>query len=556
MTWEIVTGLVGGIGLFLLGMTLMTDGLKIAAGKALRKILQSSTHTRARALGSGFLITSLVQSSSAVTVATIGFVNAGLLKLSQSVWVIYGSNVGTTMTGWLVALLGFHIKIQLMALPAIGIGMFFKLFSNNERHAAYGFALTGFGVLFLGIDILKSTFIGLEHTIDLQMLAGTGLAHLLLFLVLGFIMTLLMQSSSAAMAITLTAAGSGLIPLEAAAAMVIGGNLGTTSTAVIAAVGVTSNAKRVAASHVIFNLVTGAVALLTLPVWLWLVREMSGLVEPASYTATLLALFHTIFNVLGVLLMWFFTAPMVAYLEKRFVADEEDESKTRYLDATMVNTPDLAHQALGLELARVADMVARMAKDAISTELGQSRRLHKDHQIVIRLVEHIAKFINQVQKVEIPEYLSPKFTIALAAARYFMEVADLAKQIDAAQSEEPHKLTKELHEAINVFRKLSVSALDIEDYDVFHSEAGLAEQRTAEIDKEYERLKNHLLHQGSLGNVPVRQVVGHIELLKNTERLVCEMLKGVVTLTEYSQLPESDTEYEKPELENILDEKD
>ena len=546
MTWEIISGLMGGVGMFILGMTLMTDGLKIAAGTALRKILKHSTHTRTRALGSGFLITSLVQSSSAVTVATIGFVNAGLLKLSQSVWVIYGSNVGTTMTGWLVAFLGFHINIQLMALPASGLGMFLKLLSNHERRAAYGLALTGFGVLFLGIDILKSTFSGLEQHIDLQMLSGTGVTEILLFLGLGFVMTLLMQSSSAAMALTLTAAGSGLIPLELAAAMVIGSNLGTTSTAVIAAIGATSNAKRVAASHVIFNLVTGAVAILTLPIWLWLVQEASGFIEGTSHTATLLALFHTVFNVLGVVLMWPFTARMVAHLEKRFVEAEEDESKPRYLDATMVDTPDLAHQALGLELARVADMVSVMAKDAISTESSKSRLLHRDHKVVIRLVEHIAKFINDLQKVELPDYLAPKFIIALASARYFVQVADLAHQVDVAQSDEPPKLTKDLHAAINTFRKEAVAALELENYDIFHCDEAQGKRVSDDMDIQYERLKTHLLHQGTLGNVPVRQVVANVELLKNTERLVREMLKGIMTLSEFSQLPESNTADEEP----------
>ena len=550
LSWDIITGLIGGVGMFLLGMTLMTDGLRIAAGKALRHVLEHSMHTRLRALSSGFAITALVQSSSAVTVAIIGFVNAGLIKLSQSIWVIYGSNVGTTMTAWLVALLGFHIKIQLLALPAIGFGMFAKLFSKNERNAAYGQALAGFGVLFLGIDILKSTFSSLDQVINLQAYAGDGFLNVLFFLLIGFVMTVMMQSSSAAMALTLTAAGSGLIPLTAAAAMVIGSNLGTTSTAALAAIGATANAKRVAASHVIFNMVTGTVALLTLPLLLWLVAQISGLFESSTYIATLLAIFHTVFNVLGVLLMWHLTPKMIEHLQKRFVAVEEDEAKPRYLDATIVDTPELAHQALGKELSRVAEIVSKMGKDAISTEASQSLRLRRDHEIAAKLVDSVGEFINKLQKGEVPEYLSPSFTLALASARYFMDVADLAHQVDLEQSERPPELTQELRAAISKFRQLAVTALEIKIEPGVALDIEQSKRLRRDINIEYEGLKTHLLRQGTLGNVPVRQVVSTIELMKNTERMVKEMQKGIEALAEFSKVPES---VEESELDAVSD---
>ena len=152
--------LVGGVGLFLLGMFLMTDGLKMAAGPALGRVLTSSTQTRMRGLFSGLLVTALVQSSGAVTVAAIGFVNAGLLTFGQSLWVLFGANVGTTMTGWLVALLGFSFKIEAAALPMIGIGMALRLSGPELRRGAAGNALAGFGVLFLGIGFLQQAFPG------------------------------------------------------------------------------------------------------------------------------------------------------------------------------------------------------------------------------------------------------------------------------------------------------------------------------------------------------------------------------------------------------------
>jgi len=195
----------GGLGLFLLGMSLLTDGLKLAGGRALRHILGDWTRTRLRALISGITVTALVQSSSAVTVATIGFANAGLLTLSQSIWVIFGSNVGTTMTGWLVALIGFNLRIETFALPAVGIGALLYLFLRRVRPRHLGLALAGFGLLFLGIDVLQHAFAGLSQQVDLAALARPGLSGVLMMVLLGALLTVLMQSSSASMAMALTA---------------------------------------------------------------------------------------------------------------------------------------------------------------------------------------------------------------------------------------------------------------------------------------------------------------------------------------------------------------
>jgi len=272
LTFSSIGHIIGGVGLFLLGMMLMTDGLKVAAGRSLKKLLERGTDTAFHGLVSGATLTALVQSSSAVTVAAIGFVNAGMLTLERSVWVIFGSNIGTTMTGWLVALIGFKIKIELFALPAIGLGMIFKLTGPETRRGAFGQALAGFGLFFVGISVLKDAFEGVAQTIDVSSLYVEGFVGVLTFVGIGFLMTLLTQSSSAAISIALAAAAGNLVELEPAAAMVIGANIGTTSTALIAVLGATPNAKRVAASHVAFNLLTGLVAIILLPVMLSAVR--------------------------------------------------------------------------------------------------------------------------------------------------------------------------------------------------------------------------------------------------------------------------------------------
>ncbi len=425
-----------------------------------------------------------------------------------------------------------------MALPAIGLGMFMKLLARSERLAAYGMALAGFGLLFLGIAFLKSAFTGLESSVDLQAMAGDGVVNVLMFLGVGFVMTLLMQSSSAAMALTLTAAGSGWIPLESAAAMVIGSNLGTTSTAVIAAIGATSSAKRVAASHVFFNLITGVVALLTLPVWLWLVSQAGSMMQGNDHVATVLALFHTVFNVLGVFIMLPITNRLVAYLETLFRQAEEDESRPRYLDLTLVDTPELAHKALGHELQRVAMLVRAMATDAINTESSLSARLKQELAVVIKLVEAIGAFIVRLRQVALPEYLSPSFTHALASARYMIDVAEAAYQIDKAQSGALIELTPEIEQAINEYRKYAVSGLTLS---VAEAGAWDDEARKAYIVKLealYMVLKMQLLHQGTVGHVPVRHVVAMIDLLKITGKMVKEMIKATQALSDFISLAE------------------
>ncbi|HCB09348.1 MAG TPA: MFS transporter, partial [Alteromonas sp.] len=256
---------IGGLGLFILAIGLMTEGLKAAAGSSLRRILTTWTNTPLRGIFSGFLMTAIVQSSSAVTVASLGFVNAGLLSLRQVLGIIFGANIGTTMTGWLVAVLGFHLNVEAFALPLVGIGMALKLTQQQGRLAALGQTLVGFGLFFIGIGVLKDAFDGVMQTFSVSQFSADGLTGIFVYLLIGIVITVLTQSSSASIAITITAAASGLIELYSAGAMVIGANIGTTSTAAFAAIGATSAAKRAAAAQVIFNLGTAAIALLILP---------------------------------------------------------------------------------------------------------------------------------------------------------------------------------------------------------------------------------------------------------------------------------------------------
>jgi phosphate:Na+ symporter len=339
------TGL-GGIGLFLLGMWLITEGLRLAAGPSLEQLLGRWTSSRLRGLMSGTLLTAVLQSSSAVTVAAIGFVNAGLMTFQRGVWVIFGSNLGTTLTAWIVALIGFKFKVDALALPIIGIGALLRVFAPVERYRSLGMALAGFGILFMGIEVLASGFGSLGEQIDLHD-ARFGLPWMIL---LGIVLTALMQSSSAAIAVVLSAVAAGLVGFSDAAAVVIGANVGTTSSALLATIGATSHAKRLAIAHVLFNVVTAIVALALLTPLLKLVMLIGEDAGHAGDWTTLLALFHTLFNLLGVLVMWPVEPYMSRWLLGRFVERDAEPTRLRFLDRNVASLPDAAPVALVREL--------------------------------------------------------------------------------------------------------------------------------------------------------------------------------------------------------------
>jgi phosphate:Na+ symporter len=428
---QVLGTVAGGLGLFLLGMGLMTDGLKLAAGPALHRILTGATRTRAHALGSGVLVTALVQSSSAVTVAAIGFVNAGLLALGPALWVLFGANVGTTMTGWIVALVGLKFKVEALAMPLVALGALLRL-TGQGRRSALGTALAGFGLLFMGIALLQQAFAGLAGRISLP--EGEGPLAVLAQLGIGLLMTVLMQSSSAAMAITLTAAQGGLIGPQGAAAVVIGANIGTTVTALLAAIGATPNARRAASAHVVFNLLTGAVALLSLPWLVGVLGQARAVLGLPPGPAAQLALFHTTFNLLGVLLMWPLADRLTYWLQRRFRAREEDEAQAQFLDATVLAVPTLALDALAREVGRAGQVAQRMTRAAVGG--AGVAALKADQGILTSLDGAIERFVERLRSASMSQEASARLAGLLRIRRYHEEAAEQAMAAAEMPSQE------------------------------------------------------------------------------------------------------------------------
>ncbi|MBZ0132776.1 MAG: Na/Pi cotransporter family protein [Rhodocyclaceae bacterium] len=498
MDLSLIGGLAGGVGLFLLGMGLMTDGLKFAAGRALQRILAYSTKTPLRGLASGALVTAMVQSSSAVTVATIGFVNAGLLNLSQSLWVLFGANVGSTMTGWLVALVGLKFRIEVLALPLVGFGMLLRLTGEGSRRGALGTALAGFGVLFLGIDMLKETFAGLST--DFTFPEGTGLRDTIVQVLIGLGLTVLMQSSGASLAIALTAAQSGLLTAQGAAAVVIGANIGTTVTALIAAIGATPNARRTAAAHILFNLLTGAVALLLLP---WMLDALDALreaLEMDTAPAANLALFHTAFNVLGVLLIWPFATRLTQFLKRRFRSAEEDESRPRYLDKTILAVPALALGALEREVRNMGGIALRTVHNALVVPTMPAAALARNQQIVARLNTAIADFITQLGRASLSPDNAARLPEILRVARYYEAAAELAAEAAEAAGE---ATAADGIASDASFRRQAHALLDQADPAGDLADAAALDAGLRDFENDYQILKAELLEAGAQGQLPV-----------------------------------------------------
>ncbi len=341
---QVTVQLIGGIGMFLLGMSLMTDSLKAMAGESLRQWLGRFTGSPFKAMMSGIGFTLIVQSSTATTLATIGFVSAGVLTFVQAIGVIIGANIGTTSTGWMVALLGLKFSISSVALPMMGVGAMMKLLGKNKV-ALLGLALAGFGLLFIGIDVLQTAMADFAKQVDLSRWSNESFGTQVFLVLVGIVMTILLQSSSAAITATLAALASGAIDLPQALALVIGQNIGTVATAVLAAIGATVSAKRTAAVHVVFNVVTAVAAFFVLmPVTLWLVQKGNLL---GTWEDTLvIAFFHTAFSLLGALIFMPFTNAFQRMIEW-LIPDKAPKAvaETRYLDESLFSVPAVAISA-------------------------------------------------------------------------------------------------------------------------------------------------------------------------------------------------------------------
>ena len=429
--------LLGAMGMFLYGMNLMSSGLQKAAGDRLRGFLSAMTSNPFKRVMTGVGITALIQSSSATTVMVVSFVNAGLLTLVQAIGVIMGANIGTTITAWMVSLLGFKADISILAVPLMLLGFLFSN-SKNDQHKNIGELIVGFSLLFLGLSFMKESVPDLKQTPEVlefvRQWAGHGFWSVMIFLGVGTILTLILQSSSATMAITLIMLSMGWIPFPMACAMVLGENIGTTITANIAASVGNPAAKRAALSHTIFNVFGVVWALILFRPFLGLVGkiiELLGFPNPAAEgfavsdpegadgTAALygLSMLHTLFNTINTLILVRFTgliAKLVSKIIKEPEKKEEKAFRLKYIEAGPLATPELATEQAFNEIIHFAKIsrnglgYARAAINETNADKFEELRgkLVKYEEISDRIEYEIATFLNAVSAEEISERTS------------------------------------------------------------------------------------------------------------------------------------------------------
>ncbi|WP_232103610.1 Na/Pi cotransporter family protein [Gimesia algae] len=438
------TTLIGGLGIFLLGMKYMSQGLQSIAGASLRRLIGAVTNNRILATLVGFLVTILVQSSSVTTVMTVGFVNGGLMSLTQAIGVIMGANIGTTVTGWILVL-----KIGKYGLPMLGVSAFVYLFSKNEKLRYTALAIMGVGMVFFGLQLMKEACAFLKDMPEfrewfLQFQADTfiGLYQCMLA---GCILTVLVQSSSATLGITISLATTGLIPFETAAALVLGENIGTTVTALLASIGTTTNARRAAYFHFLFN-ISGVIWISTIFFWYvqfipWIINvdvTQTAVVNGETIypnAALAIAATHSVFNIVNTIVFLPFSG-MIATFLNRIVHDRSQEiSHLQSLDIRILETPALAiDQSRGevIKMGLMCDEMAQILYRVLSQEKPDPddvEKLFQHEEELDRMQDEVTSYITHLLAMDLTQDVISKGRCQLRMADEYESISDYLQRI-------------------------------------------------------------------------------------------------------------------------------
>jgi phosphate:Na+ symporter len=403
----------GALAFFIYGMKVMSEGIQKAAGSQLRNILRTMTQNRFIGVFTGFLTTAVVQSSSATTVMTVSFVNAGLISLVESAGIMMGANIGTTITGWLVSFLGFKVKLHILSLPLIAFGLTMS-FNSKSKVRYWGEFILGFAFLFMGLSFLKEQVPDIRSNPQvlewLSNFTNWGIFSRLIFVLVGALLTIVIQSSSAAMALTLTMCINGWLPFDVGAAMILGENIGTTITAELASLIGNVHAKRSARIHSLFNIIGVTWMIIFMPFFLQglsvFVQTVFGLGNPYTDPEAIpiaISAFHTTFNFLNVILLIGFV-PVLVKLAIKTVPEKEEDDDTFRLEyiGTAIKTPELSIIEAQKEAAKFGEKTSRMSK--FTQNLLESTEDKKQNKMLKKLKKY--EEITDRFEIEITEYLT------------------------------------------------------------------------------------------------------------------------------------------------------
>ena len=540
--------LIGALGFFIFGMKIMSDGIQKVAGSKMRSILSKMTSNRFLGITTGFILTALLQSSSATTVMIVSFVNAGLLSLVESIGVIMGANIGTTITAWLISLLGFKVKIASIALPIIAIG-FPMMFSSKSNIKAWAEVLIGFALLFMGLDALKESVPNLKENAEflsfLSSYANMGIISTLIFIGVGTILTLVVQSSSAAMALTLVMCYEGYIPFELAAAMVLGENIGTTITANLAALVGNVHAKRAARAHFIFNIFGVIWMICALQFFInsidsYMISSMD--LSPVSSVGESVAvpiglsIFHTTFNILNVLLLvWF--VPLISRTVIRMQpskGETDEEFHLEHIGGGLMQTAELSVLEAQKEVikfgkitSKLYNMILELRKETDSKKFNKlMERIKKYEDITDRMEVEIADYLAKAAQGEMSDSASFKVRSMISIINDMERIGDICYQMSISierKKERKAEFTAESKKSIEGLLSEVQKALGImnENLTSEYSQVTLTEANNAEININNMRnkLRKSYLQKIEKGEMPIQTGMIYNNLIHSLEKI-------------------------------------
>ena len=544
---ELLT-LIGALGFFIYGMKVMSDGIQKVAGSKMRSILSKMTSNRFLGITTGFILTALLQSSSATTVMIVSFVNAGLLSLVESIGVIMGANIGTTVTAWLISLLGFKVKIASIALPIIAIG-FPMMFSSKSNIKSWAEVLIGFALLFMGLDALKESVPNLKENTEflsfLSSYANMGIISTLIFIGVGTILTLVVQSSSAAMALTLVMCYEGYIPFELAAAMVLGENIGTTITANLAALVGNVHAKRAARAHFIFNIFGVIWMIFAFQFFInsidsYMISNMD--LSPVSSVGESVAvpiglsIFHTTFNILNVLLLvWF--VPLISRTVIRMQpskGETDEEFHLEHIGGGLMQTAELSVLEAQKEVikfgkitSKLYNMILELRKETDSRKFNKlMERIKKYEDITDRMEVEIADYLAKAAQGEMSDSASFKVRSMISIINDMERIGDICYQMSISierKKERKAEFTAESKKSIEGLLNEVQKALDIMNNNLNseYSQVTLTEANNAEININNMRnkLRKSYLQKIEKGEMPIQTGMIYNNLIHSLEKI-------------------------------------